>query len=145
MVLIIYYHIIKWVDSLEKTLMLKKIEGRRRRGWQDEMVGWHHRLSGHESEQALGDSGDRGAWRAAVHEVSESWTWLSDWTLLPAPSFSLFPVPAASHILPRGGAQTLGPAAGADALDVSPSLLLSLSFFSFLLPPSVSFFRSVRH
>ena len=29
-------------DSIEKTLMLGKIEGRRRRGWQDEMVGWHH-------------------------------------------------------------------------------------------------------
>ena len=35
-------------DSLEKSLMLGKIEGRRRRGWQDEMVGWHHRLDGHE-------------------------------------------------------------------------------------------------
>ena len=41
-------------DSLEKTLMLGKIEGRRRRGGQDEMVGWHHRLNGNEFEQALG-------------------------------------------------------------------------------------------
>ena len=41
-------------DSLEKTLMLEKIEDRRRRGQQDEMVGWHHRLSGHESDQAPG-------------------------------------------------------------------------------------------
>ena len=41
-------------DSLEKTLMLGKIEGRRRRERQDEMVGWHHRLNGHEFEQALG-------------------------------------------------------------------------------------------
>ena len=40
--------------SLEKTLMLEKIEGRRRRGRQDEMVGWHHRLFGHEFEQAPG-------------------------------------------------------------------------------------------
>ena len=39
-------------DALEKTLMLEKIEGRRRRGRQDEMVGWHHRLNGHEFEQA---------------------------------------------------------------------------------------------
>ena len=37
-------------DSFEKTLMLGKIEGRRRRGRQDEMVGWHHRLNGRESE-----------------------------------------------------------------------------------------------
>ena len=35
-------------------LMLGKTEGRRRGGTEDEMVGWHHQLSGHESEQALG-------------------------------------------------------------------------------------------
>ena len=40
-------------DSLEKTLKLGKIEGRRRRGRQDEMGGWHHQLDGHEFEQAL--------------------------------------------------------------------------------------------
>ena len=39
--------------------MLGKIEGRRRRGRQDEMAGWHHRLSGHEFEQALGVSDGR--------------------------------------------------------------------------------------
>ena len=38
-------HQIQKADSLEKTLMLGEIEGRRRRG---EMVGWHHRLNGHE-------------------------------------------------------------------------------------------------
>ena len=37
-------------DSLEKTLMLGKLEGGRRREQQDEMVGWHHRLNGHEFE-----------------------------------------------------------------------------------------------
>ena len=37
-------------DSLEKTLMLGKIEGGRRKGQEDEMVGWHHRLNGHEFE-----------------------------------------------------------------------------------------------
>ena len=47
-------------DSLEKNLMLGKIEGRRR-GQQDEMVGWHHRLSGHEFEQTLGDSEGQGS------------------------------------------------------------------------------------
>ena len=35
-------HLIRRADSFEKTLMLEKIEGRRRRGRQDEMVGWHH-------------------------------------------------------------------------------------------------------
>ena len=39
-------HLIWRADSFEKTLMLGKIEGRRRRGRQDEMVGWHHQLDG---------------------------------------------------------------------------------------------------
>ena len=46
---------------------------------EDEMVGWHHRFSGHEFEQTLGDS-DREAWHAAVHGVSKSKTRLSNWT-----------------------------------------------------------------
>ena len=45
-------------DSLGKTLIMGKIEGRRRRGQQDEMTGWHHQLDGHEFEQAPG-AGDR--------------------------------------------------------------------------------------
>ena len=43
-------HLMQRADSLEKTLMLGKTEGRRKRGRQDEMVGWHHRLNGHEFE-----------------------------------------------------------------------------------------------
>ena len=39
---------------------------------EDEMVGWHHRLDGHESEQALGVGMDKEAWHAAVHEIIES-------------------------------------------------------------------------
>ena len=35
-------HLMQRANSFEKTLMLEKIEGRRRRGRQDEMVGWHH-------------------------------------------------------------------------------------------------------
>ena len=58
-------HLMRRADSLEKTLMLGKIEGRRRRGrqrmkWLDgitySMVGWHHLLNGHEFEQTPGDS-----------------------------------------------------------------------------------------
>ena len=41
-------HLMQKVDSLEKTLMLGGIGGRRIRGRQDEMVGWHHRLDVHE-------------------------------------------------------------------------------------------------
>ena len=41
-------HLMRRADSCEKTLMLGKIEGRRRRGLtEDEMVGWHHRFDGH--------------------------------------------------------------------------------------------------
>ena len=42
-------HLMQRVDSLEKILMLGGIEGRRRKGQQDEMAGWHQRLDGHES------------------------------------------------------------------------------------------------
>ena len=44
-----FIHLMQRADSHEKTLMLGKIEGRRRRG-EDEMVGWNHRLNGHEFE-----------------------------------------------------------------------------------------------
>ena len=51
-------HLMRRADSLEKTRMLGKIEGRRRRGRQeDEMVRWHHQLSGHGFELPLGDGG----------------------------------------------------------------------------------------
>ena len=40
-------HLMQRADPFEKTLMLRKIEGGRRRGWQDEMVGWYHWLNGH--------------------------------------------------------------------------------------------------
>ena len=49
---------------------------------EDELVGWHHRLDGHEFEWTLGVGMDREACRAAVHGVTESWTRLSDWTEL---------------------------------------------------------------
>ena len=46
-----YFGHLMWrADSLEKTLILGKIEGRRRRMTEDEMVGWHHWLNGHEFE-----------------------------------------------------------------------------------------------
>ena len=48
-------HLMRRVESLEKTLMLGKIEGRQeKRMAEDEMVGWHHRLNGHEFEQVPG-------------------------------------------------------------------------------------------
>ena len=41
---------------------------------EDEMVGWHHQLDGHESEQTLGVGDGQGAWCAVVHGVTKSWT-----------------------------------------------------------------------
>ena len=47
-------------------------------GWMASPTQWHHWLNGHEFEQTPGDPG--GAWYAAVHGVSKSWTQLNDWT-----------------------------------------------------------------
>ena len=46
----LFAHLMGRTDSVEKSLMLGKMEGRKRRGRQDEMFGWHHRVDGHELE-----------------------------------------------------------------------------------------------
>ena len=47
---------------------------------EDELVGWHHQLNGHEFEQTLGDGEGQGGRRSAVFGVTKSQTQLSDWT-----------------------------------------------------------------
>ena len=50
---------------------------------QDEMVGWHHWLNGHEFEQTQEILKDRESWCASVHGVTKSWTWLNNNNMIP--------------------------------------------------------------
>ena len=95
-------HLMQSADSLEKTLMLGGIEGRRKKGMtEDEMVGWHHRLDGHEFEQALGVGDGQGSlaccspWGLKVSDVTEwlNWTELRYiWYIIPASGFYWHPI-----------------------------------------------------
>ena len=65
-------HLMGRADSFEKTLMKEKGMS------EDEMVGWHDWLNGHELSKLQELVMDREAWRAAAHGVAKSWTWPSD-------------------------------------------------------------------
>ena len=73
-------HLMRRTDSLEKTLMLGKIEGKRRREWPEvEKVGWHHWCNGHELGQTPGDGEGQGGLACCSHGVHSRMYPMGSW------------------------------------------------------------------
>ena len=134
-------------DSLEKSLMLWRLK--EKGTTEDEMVGWHHCLDGHEFELTPESVMDREAWRAAVHGVRKGQTRLSNWTELnplegiSAGALVLWDSPKCSctmgfpqvllglHYLPSPEAMECGsPSKGPSAFQLQIPLLLTTKMLS---------------
>ena len=85
-----YFGHLRWgVDSLEKTLKLRKIEGKKRRGWQKtKLLDGITDLTNVSLSKLWELVKDKKVWRTVVHGVTKSQTWLSDWTKTTKPSQS---------------------------------------------------------
>ena len=98
-----YFGHLMWrMDFLEKTMMLGKIEGRRERGWQ--RMRWLDSFTDSMNmhlNKLQETVKNRGAWRAIVHGITKSQTWLTDWatTTCPISNFNNFLLKKNAHLL----------------------------------------------
>ena len=100
-------HLMRRADSFEKTLMLGKIEGRKRRGWQ--RVIWLDGITDSMDMSVIKLRDlvmDRDTWHAVVHAIAKIWTWLSDWTELNWKYLMWYqPAPVSPQVLTSSSAQ----------------------------------------
>ena len=110
---------------------------------EDEMVGWHHRLDGHEFEKALGVHDVQGSLLCAVHEVTKSRTGLSDWTqLIPVSFLMTFVMTPSALFLPH---QFLHNCRCFSACSLSPTFKNFMQMYNFCIILYMAYFTQNTH